>query len=266
MTAPAVHTLKPFRAKPPQAPRIFDANIVTADPGPLDERLRELRVRYDGVAGRPLLEAIVTREFPEKVAVVSSFGAESVVILHMLTEVDPTVPVLFLNTGKLFGETLRYRDRLQDRLKLTDIRAIGPHPKDEAEFDPEGTLWSRNPDQCCFFRKVLPIQRALKNFDAQVTGRKRFQTQARAAMETIEISDGKFKINPLASYTLDDLNAYIEEHRLPRHPLVDDGYLSIGCMPCTERVKDGGDYRSGRWAGSDKDECGLHTNVGGDGI
>jgi phosphoadenosine phosphosulfate reductase len=265
MSAPAVTPLKPQRAAPPPAPRIFDTPVTVVE-GPLDERLRELRARYSDVAGRDLLEAMVMGEFPEKLAVVSSFGAESVVVLHMLAGIDPTVPVLFLNTGKLFGETLRYRDRLQDALKLTDIRSIGPHPRDEAQYDPDGTLWSRNPDQCCFFRKVLPIRRALKGFDAQVTGRKRFQTQARLAMPTIEVADGKFKINPLAFFTFADLNAYIDEHRLPRHPLFDDGYVSIGCMPCTQRVKDGEDYRSGRWAGTDKDECGLHTNVGGDGI
>ena len=265
MTA-SVSPIKPVRKTPPLAPRIFDTAAATILDEPLEHRLSELRARYADVSGRPLLEAVISREFPESLAIVSSFGAESVVILHMVAEIDPTVPVLFLNTGKLFGETLRYRDRLQDTLKLTDIRSIGPHPRDEAQFDPDGTLWSRNPDQCCFFRKVLPIRRALKGFDAQVTGRKRFQTQARLSMPTIEVSEGKFKINPLADYTLDDLNAYIEEHRLPRHPLFEDGYLSIGCMPCTQRVKDGEGYRSGRWAGTDKDECGLHTNLAGDGI
>jgi 3'-phosphoadenosine 5'-phosphosulfate sulfotransferase (PAPS reductase)/FAD synthetase len=143
MSLPATATpIKPVRAAPPPAPRIFDTTPSSAIAGPLEPRLRELRARYADVAGRPLLEAMITREFPDKIAVVSSFGAESVVILHMLAEIDPTVPVLFLNTGKLFGETLRYRDRLQDHLKLTDLRAIGPHPRDEAEFDPDGTLWT----------------------------------------------------------------------------------------------------------------------------
>jgi len=182
----------------------------------------------------------------------------------MAAKVAPTVPVIFLNTGKLFGETLRYRDRLQDKLGLTDIRAIHPHPDDTAKLDPNGDLWSRDPDACCNFRKTLPLQRALKPFRAQITGRKRFQTSARSTMKPIGVHGDKFKINPLTDWDLNALNAYIDEHKLPKHPLVKDGYLSIGCMPCTERVKEGGDYRSGRWVGRDKDECGIH--IDGDGI
>ncbi|MBI1239237.1 MAG: phosphoadenylyl-sulfate reductase [Alphaproteobacteria bacterium] len=257
-----VTTLKLKRPAPPAAPRVFDVGEAPAPSGPLAARLAEMRARYDGLTGGRLLEVMIRNEFPERIAVVSSFGSESVVVLHMMAQIDPTVPVIFLNTGKLFGETLRYRDRLQDQLRLTDIRAIGPHPDDEQRDDPDGILWSQNPDACCNFRKVLPLKRALKHFDAQVTGRKRFQTSARLAMPTIEVADGRFKINPLADMTLYDLTRYIEEHKLPKHPLVDDGYLSIGCMPCTQRVQAGGDYRSGRWAGSDKEECGIH----GDGI
>ncbi len=237
-------------------------------------RLEQLNRDFGHLEGKALLDAMVNLAFKDRIAMVSSFGSEAVVLLHMLSEVNPTVPVLFLNTGKLFGETLRYRDRLQEKLGLTDVRALGPDPRIEAERDPKGDLWARNPDACCNFRKVLPLAHALNGFEASITGRKRFQTGARTEMPLIEQEQaadgtpGRFKINPLANWNLDNLKVYIEEHRLPRHPLVKDGYLSIGCMPCTDRVKDGDDYRSGRWAGLDKDECGIHLpgHVDGDGI
>ena len=232
--------------------------------------LKALRQKYAGLTGPELLEKMIASEFAGQIAVVSSFGAESAVLLHLVGQIDPTVPVIFLNTGKLFGETLRYRDRLQEKLGLTDVRSLHPHPKDLQEQDPNGTLWALNPDACCNIRKVLPLQNALQNFRASITGRKRFQTGARAAMPMIElerVEGGKdrFKINPLAEWTLDDINAYAAKYDLPVHPLVKDGYPSIGCMPCTARVKPGG-YREGRWAGLDKDECGIHNYNDGAGI
>lgn len=265
--AAAVSMLRPAkRAALPQAPRIFDRQDVVPPPGALKERLEGMRARYSGVHATTLLEAAIFDEFPGRIATVSSFGSESVVLLHLISQIDPTVPVIFLNTGKLFGETLRYRDRLQAKLGLTDLRSIGPHPDDERALDPEGTLWSRDPDACCNFRKVLPLRRALAGFEAEITGRKRFQTAARSAMGPVELNGSRFVINPLHAWSLGDLVAHIEKYDLPRHPLVADGFLSIGCMPCTQRVKAGDDYRSGRWAGSDKDECGIHENVQGDGI
>jgi phosphoadenosine phosphosulfate reductase len=251
-------------------------------PTVISPQLESLRGRYPDLAGADLLEAMIKTEFPGDIAVVSSFGAESAVLLHMVAEIDPTVPVIFLNTGKLFGETLRYRDRLQERLGLSDVRAIGPHPADLEARDPNGGLWNSDPDACCYVRKVLPLERALKGFSASITGRKRFQTSARLSMHPIEeeavrgtggpVVAGslgtRFKINPLAHWGQEELETYSENHHLPRHPLVKDGYLSIGCMPCTERVPEGGSYRDGRWVGRDKDECGIHlpVNTDGDGI
>lgn len=210
--------------------------------------------------------ALALSEFPGKVALVSSFGSESAVLLHMAAAIDPTAPVLFLNTGKLFGETLRYRDRLQDVLGLGDLRAVAPHPADRARLDPEGTLWSQNPDACCHFRKVVPLRRMLEGLDASITGRKRFQTSARSEMAAVEFYEGRFRFNPLAGWTQEQLEDYLTAHDLPRHPLVDDGYPSIGCMPCTRRVKTGESYRDGRWSGFEKDECGIHVGVDGEGI
>jgi phosphoadenosine phosphosulfate reductase len=234
----------------------------------LNERLAELRERYAGADAETLLEAMIGREFPGEIAVVSSFGSEAVVLLHLVSKIDPATPIVFLNTGKLFGETLRYRDKLKEQLGLTDIRSIEPDPTEESRLDPNGNLWRLSPDQCCNFRKVLPLRRALSSFKAEVSGRKRFQTKGRARMEFIEAQEGRIKINPLAEWSLDHLTRHIDANDLPRHPLVKDGYLSIGCFPCTDRVSDPADYRSGRWAGQDKDECGIHEPrlVDGEGI
>ncbi len=248
----------------------------------LSPRLESLRTKYNKMVGPNLLEAMIKEELAGDIAVVSSFGAESAVLLHMVAEIDPTTPVIFLNTGKLFGETLRYRDRLQERLGLTDVRAVGPHPDDLRQRDPNGGLWNADPDACCYVCKVLPLERALAGFSASITGRKRFQTNARSEMHPIEeeairgtggpVPAGgfgtRFKINPLAFLGQDELETYSVTNRLPKHPLVKDGYLSIGCMPCTEKVPEGGSYRDGRWVGRDKDECGIHlpVNTDGDGI
>ena len=249
-----------------RAPRAFDRqSAATGDPA-AKARLAQLLNATQGRDAVGVLRLALVEEFAGRAAVVSSFGAESAVLLHMVAEIDPATPILFLNTGKLFGETLRYRDRLQDELGLTDIRAIGPHPDDRARRDPEGTLWSRDTDACCNFRKVVPVRRALEGFGAQITGRKRFQTHARAEMNTVEYFEGRFRFNPLADWTLADLDAYFAAHDLPRHPLVEDGYPSIGCIPCTRRVQAGEAYRDGRWAGLEKDECGIHTGLHGEGI
>ena len=205
--------------------------------------------------------------FPDRLCLVSSFGAEAVVLLHLISQTRPEIPVIFLNTGKLFPETLRYRDRLQASLNLMDVRSIGPSPRDLARDDPEGNLWARDTDKCCAIRKVSPQARAVQGFDALITGRKKFQTSERARMNILELNDdGRYRLNPLANWSLDQLKSYIETYDLPRHPLVKDGFLSIGCQPCTSRVKEGEDYRAGRWAGSDKEECGIHINIDGDGI
>jgi phosphoadenosine phosphosulfate reductase len=225
-----------------------------------------LRARAENLDAPGVLELAIKEAFPGKIAVISSFAAESVVLLHHVAQIDPETPVLFLNTHKLFGETMRYRDRVQETLGLTDIRAVGPHPDDRRARDPEGTLWSRNPDACCHFRKVGPLRRVLAGFDAVVTGRKRFQTAHRAAMAKVEVAEGRIRFNPLVDWSLPELQAYMDEHRLPKHPLINDGYPSIGCIPCTRRVTAGEGYRDGRWAGSDKVECGIHTGVDGEGI
>ncbi|HTT98493.1 MAG TPA: phosphoadenylyl-sulfate reductase [Rhizomicrobium sp.] len=247
------------------APRAFDRAGAGANDPVIRAKLARLQTLAEGRDAHGILELALKEEFAGQTAVVSSFGSESAVLLHLVAEIDPTTPVLFINTGKLFGETLRYRDRLQDELGLGDIRTLGPHPLDRAKTDPEGTLWARDTDACCNFRKVIPLRRALDGFQAQITGRKRFQTNARHDMHAVEYFEGRFRINPLGGWTQADLEAYIAKHNLPKHPLVEDGYPSIGCMPCTRRVQPGESYRDGRWSGLDKDECGIH-GLDGEGI
>lgn len=241
----------------------------TAEDRPIPDGvdLKALNALYEGMSAPEVLRHAIETQFAGRITSVSSFGAESAILLHMISGIDPSVPIIMLNTGKLFGETLRFRDRLQDKLRLMDIRTAFPHPDDLLENDPKGGLWQNDTDGCCHIRKVLPQSRAVESFHALITGRKRFQTNTRAQMDIVERdTDGRYKVNPLANWDLDQLKSYIETHNLPRHPLVKDGYLSIGCMPCTSKVEAGGDYRSGRWANSEKDECGIHLNVDGDGI
>ncbi len=218
-----------------------------------------LHERYGHLDGRDLLKVMIKEVFPGRIALVSSFGSESAVLVDMVAQIDTATPILFLNTGKLFGETLRYRDTLQSRFGLTDIRSLKPDPEEVKAEDRNGLLWTRNLDACCDLRKTRPLDKALEGFDAWITGRKRFQTDTRANLPLIEESEGRIKINPLANFGLEDLQRLANEKDLPRHPLVADGYLSIGCMPCTKRVEAGQDYRSGRWAGTDKTECGIHV-------
>ena len=196
--------------------------------------------------------------FAGGIAAVSSFGADSAVLLHMIAEIDRTLPIIFLDTGKHFGETLEYRDALVADLGLSDVRVITPLEATLDRDDPEGILHKRDTDACCGIRKVEPMARAVEPFDAWLTGRKRFQAATRGAIPVFEAVGPRIRINPLARWTTSDLADYMRAHALRENPLVAYGYLSIGCFPCTEPVKPGEDARSGRWAGQAKTECGIH--------
>ena len=197
--------------------------------------------------------------FADRLALVSSFGAESAVLLHMLSRINPDVPVLFLDTGMLFGQTLDYRQQLATRLGLTDVRNLRPRYEDLATNDPGTDLWKRDIDGCCHIRKVKPLDAALGGFDAWVTGRKRFHGGDRLRVPVVETTELHTKFNPLANWDKAALDAYAALHDLPAHPLVAQGYPSVGCWPCTSPVDAGGDVRAGRWVGSQKTECGIHT-------
>ncbi len=208
-----------------------------------------------------MLEVLLKENMLGDAAIVSSFGAESAVLLHLIGSIDPSVPVLFLETGKHFPETLEYRDLLTGQIGLKDVRNITPDPAAIAKKDETGLRWSYDPDGCCEIRKVIPLKAALTPFDAQFTGRKAFQSQTRAALPRFEVEEGRLKVNPLADWDKARIEAYIAEHDLPVHPLVEQGYPSIGCAPCTSKVLPGEDPRSGRWKGWEKVECGIHTPV-----
>ena len=197
--------------------------------------------------------------YGDDMALVSSFGAESAVLLHMVAQLKPDMPVLFLDTGMLFGQTLDYRQQLAHQLGLTAVRDLRPRFEDLAVNDPNAELWKTDTDACCHIRKVIPLDAALEGFPAWITGRKRFHGGDRLRLSVVEETDGRLKFNPLANWTKDDLDAYAAAHDLPEHPLVAHGFPSIGCWPCTSPVEEGGDIRSGRWAGSEKSECGIHT-------
>jgi len=191
--------------------------------------------------------------------VVSSFGTESAVLLHLVATADPTVPVVFVDTLKMFPETLAYRETLLDRLGMTSRAVVTPDPAVLAKRDANELRWSFDPDGCCEIRKVEPLKRAKEGLDSWISGRKAFQSVTRQSLPRFEIEDGRLKVNPLGDWVKADLEAYFTAHDLPRHPLESQGYLSIGCAPCTSIVQPGEDPRAGRWRGWDKVECGIHT-------
>lgn len=223
-----------------------------------NSRVDHLRALHGKKDALELLTVIIEEEFCGRIAAVSSFGAESAVLLSLIAKVSKTIPVIFLETGKHFPETLEYRDLLVSDLGLTNVRDEKPSSSKIAEDDPDGELWRFNTDYCCHIRKVLPLQRSLDPFDAWITGRKRFQSESREDLQSIELVGKQIKINPLATWDSAQIREYFLSHNLPRHPLTLTNYLSIGCAPCTKPVELGGDQRSGRWADQDKTECGIH--------
>lgn len=195
----------------------------------------------------------------EQLAVVSSFGTESAALLKVVADVDPAIPVVFLDTGWLFAETLAYRDTLIATLGLRDVRSIKPREQDLAQHDSDSELWFSDPDACCRIRKVEPLKRALSPFKAWINGRKRFQGGARAIIPVVEEEGARLKFNPLANVSPEDIAAIYALAKLPAHPLVASGFRSVGCMPCTSRATADEDSRAGRWRGRGKTECGIHT-------
>jgi phosphoadenosine phosphosulfate reductase len=195
----------------------------------------------------------------EHLALVSSFGIESAALLKVMADVDPAIPVVFLDTGWLFEETLAYRDTLIGKLGLCDVRSIQPLAETLSRQDPERELWFSDPDACCRIRKVEPLQRALSSFHGWINGRKRFQGGLRAEIAVVEQDGARLKFNPFANVSREQIEAIFAEAKLPPHPLAASGYLSIGCMPCTSRTSPDEDARAGRWRGRAKTECGIHT-------
>ncbi|WP_210877627.1 phosphoadenylyl-sulfate reductase [Roseovarius autotrophicus] len=226
----------------------------------LRSRVHALNDRYRHHSAVSVLEHALRDPQAGKLALVSSFGAESVVLLHMVSVTRTATPVIFIDTEMLFAETLVYQQELAERLALRDLRIIRATPADLRSHDPGDTLHLRDTDACCALRKTVPLLRALSGFDGWITGRKRYQAGTRAALDFFEVEEGtgRIKVNPLAHWAREDIRTYMEENRLPRHPLVARGYPSIGCMPCTSPVRADEDPRAGRWRNQDKTECGIH--------
>lgn len=222
-----------------------------------------LQQRYGNLEGEELLEATIREAFPGRIALVSSFGAESAALAHMVSRIDPATPVVFVDTRRLFQETLAYRDELVDRLGLTNVQTVTPDPAREQILDPGKTLYARDADACCEFRKIEPMERGLRGYQAWITGRKRFHGGERSSLPALEPADWRLKINPLVNWTPRDITDYLAANDLPSHPLVSAGYASIGCVPCTTPVAAGEDPRAGRWRDTDKTECGIHWTANG---
>ncbi|NOD63491.1 MULTISPECIES: phosphoadenylyl-sulfate reductase [unclassified Ruegeria] len=228
------------------------------DRSELTEKVETLNARFRHHSAHDVMHGAL--EEIDKLALVSSFGAESVVLLHMAAVVDKMTPVLFVDTQMLFTETLEYQQEVSERLGLKNVQIIRADDEDVQRDDPYGALRLRDTDACCNLRKTFPLQKALTGYCGWITGRKRFQSGTRAALDFFEVEDGtgRIKVNPLAHWAREDVRAYMEENNLPRHPLVAKGYPSIGCAPCTSPVKEGEDPRAGRWRDQNKEECGIH--------
>jgi phosphoadenosine phosphosulfate reductase len=234
------------------AERAFEETAVSEKAKSLDDVLRN-------ASPSEVIESALRIVGREHLALVSSFGTESAALLKVMADVDPAIPVIFLDTGWLFEETLAYRDTLIARLGLRDVRSIKPQEDALKREDPDRELWFSDPDACCRIRKVEPLKRALAPFDAWINGRKRFQGGSRTEIPVVEGDGIRLKFNPFANISRAGIEAIYAQAQLPPHPLVTSGFLSVGCMPCSSRAQPGEDARDGRWRGRSKSECGIHT-------
>ena len=216
--------------------------------------------------GAEVLAPLIERIFHGRIALVSSFGAESAVLLHMVAQIDRSVPVISLDTEKLFRQTVAYRANLIEQLGFQDVRIVKPDVDAVRSLDADGSLHKQDPDSCCRIRKVEPLERALKGFTAWISGRKRFHGGLRAEIPVLQMLEGQLKIEPLARFTAEDIKSYFGRYDLPHHPLVSQGYRSIGCAPCTVGGGTADAPRAGRWPGRKKSECGIHWSLNGEGI
>ena len=217
---------------------------------------------WEHLSAQEVLSEILTgNAFIKNPALVSSFGADSAVLLHMASTLDTNTQIVFLDTGFHFSETLSYRDRLTKAFGLTNVRIASVDPIAVKRLDAQRRLHLSAPDSCCQLRKVSVLDRHLRMNDAWISGQRRSQVSTRSSIYVVEVDEarGKLKFNPLANWSQSDMAAYKAKYSLAEHPLTAKGYLSIGCAPCTGVVKAGEDARAGRWRGQSKLECGLHN-------
>jgi phosphoadenosine phosphosulfate reductase len=230
---------------------------------PLDNIVEARNAAHRDADAETLLRDALNDDSIGPVALVSSFGAESIVLLHMIAQIETSTPVIFLDTEMLFPETLAYQRAVSRQLGLKDIRIVTPDRNQVLTEDVDGILHLADTDACCDLRKTRPLEKALAGFGGWITGRKQFQNGQRARLPLYEKDGARIKINPLAGWSAQGLKDYMDKHALPRHPLVSQGYPSIGCMPCTTRVRKHEDPRAGRWRGTEKTECGIHFGADG---
>jgi phosphoadenosine phosphosulfate reductase len=224
------------------------------------ENVKDAGWSLEGKSPQAILRWAVAEFYP-RLTMATAFGAEGCCLIHMLAEIEPNVRVFNLDTGYQFQETLDLRERLKHRYGI-EVEYIRPELT-VAEYEEEhgGPLYTIRPDQCCHDRKVLPLRRAVAGYDAWISAIRGDQTSHRAAAGVVQW-DAKFslvKVNPLLSWTKQDVWSFIMKHEVPYNPLHDQNYPSIGCRPCTRPITDGEDERAGRWSGTIKKECGLHV-------
>jgi phosphoadenosine phosphosulfate reductase len=240
------------------APTIWRRRRAASNDHDLEALAERLNRETEGKTAPEIVKTALDPALGLRVGAISSFGAESAALLHIIADERPETPVVFLETGQHFLQTLSYRTQLTKALGLADVRLVTPDANEKATLDARDDLWRTDADACCDLRKVRPLARATAGFNAIITGRKRYQAATRARLKPFEVLDGVLRINPLANWGADDVETWLDENDLPRHPLVEQGYASIGCWPCTRAVQDGEDARAGRWSGMDKVECGIH--------
>ena len=245
-----------------EAARALD--IIDARPAFTQANADALNARFAGFDTLTMLRTLLAEGILGETAVVSSFGTESAVLLHLVAQASRDVPVVLVDTLKMFPETLAYRDQLMALLGFRNVRTVEPNALLLEAKDAKGMRWSYDPDGCCEIRKVEPLARAKQGLDSWISGRKAFQSHTRQNIARFEIEDGRLKLNPLGNWVKADLEAYFAEHALPRHSLEEHGYPSVGCLPCTSKVLPGEDSRAGRWRGWEKVECGIHVPINSD--
>ena len=228
----------------------------------IDENfLNELNDNSKKLSPQDILDNSINNIFKKKMVYVCSFGTESAIILHMISDIDRSFPIILLNTNYLFKETIEYKDYLIDKFKFSDFKEISPSVEDLKINDSKGTLWKEDPDLCCNIRKVLPLQKELQKYDAWISGRKSYHEEERKNLKFFEYINKKIVVNPLAKVKRDFVNSYFKIHNIERHPLFESGYQSLGCTHCTVKTSKIDSPRSGRWANKIKTECGIHYNL-----
>ena len=223
--------------------------------------LDSLNEDYNNLSPMEIIEQSINDVFKNEIAYVCSFGTESAIILHMISKTEKNLPIILINTNFLFDETLKYKNYLLKKLSLKNFIEIFPDKTDLYSEDNNNILWRTDQDRCCNIRKVLPLQKELKKYKAWISGRKSYHNGERRSLKPTEILNRKIVVNPLANIKKDFVDSYFEKENIDRHPLFEKGYLSIGCIHCTQKAINPNDPRSGRWSDKIKTECGIHYDL-----